>query len=455
MERADVSNVIILGGGISGLATAYFLRQRGIRSTIVEASPRLGGLIRTDIVEECQLEAGPDSYIAAKPAVTELAREIPGLSGKIIGSNDQARRIFLVKDGMLVPLPQGMTLMVPGDLESARTSSIFDNAAQESFAREQLQSPKERSEDTSIAEFVLDHFDESVLDYIVEPLLAGVYGGNARLLSAASVLPRFLEYERRYGSLIRAVQHEQSSKEPGSLFLSFRDGMQTLTDALQKQLDGWSNTLQSQAKAIDRDGRNWRVIVEGESIRADRIAVALPAHCAAAVLEKVAPEVAAHLDEIPYSSAITVTLGFDRGQFHHPLDGFGFLVPRVERRRVAACTWVNTKFPQRVAEGFVVLRAFIVDQDAEALMPASDAEIVESVAQELRRLMGIDIRPVFQTVNRWPRSMPQYLVGHGDRLQRIRSGVAELNGIEVTGNAYDGVGIPDCVRLARETAARM
>jgi oxygen-dependent protoporphyrinogen oxidase len=448
-----VSEVLILGGGISGLATAYFLSLRGIRSTIVEANARLGGLIHTEIIEGCQLEAGPDSYIAAKPAVTELAREIPALADKIIGSNDQSRRIFIVKDGQLVPMPHGMVMMVPADLASAFNSPIFGDDTKRRFEQEQLETPKARSQDISIAEFVLDHFDKTVLDYVTEPLLAGVYGGDARNLSVASVLPRFLDYERHYGSLIRAVQHEQISRKPGSLFLSFRNGMQTLTDALREQIRNWCKVQYGEAQSIERRGaRGWRVRVNGAWIATERIVVALPAHRASPVLERIAPELASDLAQIPYSSAITVMLGYRREHFNHPLDGFGFLVPRIERRQVAACTWVNTKFPERIAEPYVVLRAFIVDRDAETLIPADDAEIIQTVRAEFSRLMGVYAEPAFHTAHRWPKSMPQYLVGHAERRERIRKRVAELDGIELVGNAYDGVGIPDCVRIAREVA---
>lgn len=450
-----MSNVLILGGGISGLATAFFLSRRGIRSTIVEARPRLGGLIHTQILEGCRLEAGPDSFIAAKTAVAELAREIPGLTEQIIGSNDESRRIFLVKNAQLLPLPHGMVMMIPGDLQSANSSALFNSETRAVLEREQSQRPRERLEDTSVAEFVLDHFDQTILDYVTEPLLAGVYGGDARTLSVASVLPRFLEYERRYGSLIRAVQHEHSLRQTGSLFLSFRDGMQALPDAIEQQLQGWCTVLQEEALSVKSMGEGkWRVSVKGGSLGAERIVIALPAHGAARVLETAAPELSADLGAIPYSSAITVTLGFERDRFPHPLDGFGFLVPRVERRHVAACTWVNTKFPERIAHGYAVLRAFIVAEDANEWMPAGDTEIVEAVREELRRLMGVEVSPVFQLINRWPSSMPQYLVNHRSRVAGIRNRVAELHGIEITGNAYDGVGIPDCVRLARETANR-
>ena len=324
-----MSQVFILGGGISGLSAAYFLSRRGLPSTIIEAEPRLGGLIRTDVVERCRLEAGPDSYIAAKPAVTELSNEIPGLAGKIIGSNDTSRRVFLVKDGHLVPMPAGMVMMVPGDVQAALDSPLFDTNAKGKFKQEQHERPKQRTGDVSIADFVLDHFGQTVLDYITEPLLAGVYGGDARKLSVASVLPRFLEYERRYGSLIRAVAQEQKSRAPGSLFLSFQDGMQTLTDTLQNELKPWLTVVRGEATSIERQATGmWRVKVNSEWTAPGRVVLAVPAHRAAGIVENVSSKIAGELAGIPYSSAITIMIGYRREDIHHSLDGFGFLVPQ-------------------------------------------------------------------------------------------------------------------------------
>jgi len=445
-----VTDVLILGGGISGLASAYFLSRRGIASTIVEKQPRLGGLIRTDVIEGCELEAGPDSYIAAKPAVTELAEQIPGLSGEIIAANEQSRRIFLVKDGALLPMPTGMAMMVPGDMRAALTSPLFSESTKRRFLRERHQKPRQRTADVSIAEFVRDHFDDSVLETVVEPLLTGVYGGDPRSLSAASVLPRFLEYERRYGSLIRAVRVERKQQmSQGGLFLSFRHGMQTLTDALQRAAAGALTVAPGEATAMHRDAHGWRVRINNDWRTYSRVIVALPAPVAAQVLETADAELASELARIPYSSAITVVVGFRKETINHPLDGFGYLVPRPERRQLAACTWINTKFPGRIADGYVALRGFIVGKDAEDLMTESDDRILSVVKRELARLMGIDARPAFHTLHRWPASMPLYVVGHNARRNRIRELAAAHPGLALVGNAYDGVGIPDCVRLAR------
>jgi oxygen-dependent protoporphyrinogen oxidase len=214
--------VLILGGGVSGLATAYFLSRCGIPSTIVEKTTRTGGLIKTDCIEGCRLEAGPDSFIATKPAVRELADELPGLHDQIIGSNDAARRIFVARNGKLLPMPKGMVMMVPAEWEPLQQSELLSEEAKRRIDLETSMKPRERQEDISVGQLVNEHFGSEVLEYLTEPLLCGVYGGDSENLSAESVLPRFVGYERKYGSLVKGVQHElrDKPKNGGSLFLS-------------------------------------------------------------------------------------------------------------------------------------------------------------------------------------------------------------------------------------------
>ena len=447
-----MADIAILGGGISGLASAYFLSKKGLPSTIIEMQPRFGGLIRTDLVHGCQLEAGPDSYVAAKPDVTELAGELPELSNQIIGANDEARRIFLVRNGKLTPLPDGMAMMVPGDMRAAICSNLFDDSTKRTILKERFFKARERVGDVSISEFVLDHFDRSILEYVTEPLLAGVYGGDAGQLSAMSVLPRFLEYERKYGSLIRGVRAERKQPASGnrtSLFLSFRHGMQSLTDSLARASACAVTRVEREVTRLERTGRMWRIHAAKSTAEARFVLVCLPAHRAAALFENSLPNLAGELSATPYSSAISVNLVYKRESVAHPLNGFGFLVPRAERQRVAAATWINTKFPDRIPTQFVALRAFIVDKDAEALIPENDEEILMAVEREFNRLMGIESVPVAHTIYRWPLSMPQYVVGHAARYQRIRTILSSQPGLFLIGNAYEGIGVPDCVRLAR------
>jgi oxygen-dependent protoporphyrinogen oxidase len=456
-------SVVIVGGGVSGLATAYYLAQSGLHSTIVEKSSRLGGLIKTDVIEGCQLEAGPDSYIATKPAVSELSKLLNNERGEpltddIIGSNDARRRVLVVRRGRLVPLPKGMVMMAPAEWRPMLASPLFSARTKLRFLRETLATPHERSGDISIQELVVDHFGDEVLEYLAEPLLSGVYGGLAGQLSAQSVLPRFVDYERQYGSIVRGVRHERRDgpKSP-SLFLSFRNGMQTLTDALASAIQPFCQVMHSEATLIERTGeqrtgKQWRVLTDGQCLDADELILACPAHAAALLLRHVLPDLAVELSAIPFSSAVLVTLVYETAQLNHPLDAFGFLVPRAERKTIAAATWIGTKFPARLPHGLSALRAFIVEPEASALLHAPERELVELVTSDFKRLMGIRAEPRFATVYRWPRSMPQYVVGHEARRQKIEGYLSDAAGLHLVGNSYSGVGIPDCVRLAEKTA---
>jgi protoporphyrinogen/coproporphyrinogen III oxidase len=285
-------------------------------------------------------------------------------------------------------------------------------------------------------------------------LLVGVYGGDAANLSAESVLPRFLGYEQRYGSLIKGVHSEKTAASKTGLFLSFRDGMQTLTDELTRSISGSTRVVYGEATAIKRS-KEWEVEIKGERITAEHLVLACPTPACSKLLEESAPELARELAAIPYSSAILVTLLYDAHAVQHPLNGFGFLVPKSERQTIAAVTWINTKFPSRIAEGQIAIRSFVVANDALRLENATDIELADLVTDDLRRFMGIHASPKYSAVHRWLASMPQYVIGHKARLNRIRESLAELPNLHLVGNAYDGVGIPDCVRLAEVTAKQI
>ncbi|HEX4769630.1 MAG TPA: protoporphyrinogen oxidase [Bryobacteraceae bacterium] len=449
--------VVIIGGGISGLAAAYFLSKRGIRATLIEKDGRLGGLIRTDHVEGCDLEAGPDSFLAAKPELRELAGEL-GIADQIISSNDERRRVFIARRGALVPMPAGMVMMAPSDLPTAIRSSFFSAPTKLRFLREWFAKPKQRSGDVSVGEFVVDHFGQEVLDTIAEPLLTGVYGGDASQLSMESVLPRFLNYERECGSIIRATRQERKQRKlSGSLFQSFAGGMETIVAALRRAIAELVDVRFTEATQIQHGDEHWRVLTLDGPFAAQHVILATPAHAAARLLETSIPEASQELTKIPYSSAILVTMLFQQQSFDHPLDGFGFLVPRRERFTIAASTWISTKFPSRITAGQAAVRSFIVADEAARLETASDEEIISRTRNDLRRWMGVQTAPRQTIVVRWPSSMPQYTVGHALRvkgLQRILSARMEAsrNGLLVCGNAYSGVGIPDCIRSARQAA---
>ncbi|HEY1205892.1 MAG: protoporphyrinogen oxidase [Bryobacteraceae bacterium] len=449
--------VVIVGGGISGLSAAYYLAKHGIASTLIEREGRLGGVISTERREGCVLEAGPDSYLAQKPWALHLIREL-GLGGDVIGSNDHLRVTYVLKRGRLVPLPDGLMLMIPTRIFPLVRTSLLGLETKIRMGLEWFRRPRDGWQpDRSVAEFVAAHYGWEAVDYLAEPLLAGVYGGDPHQLSVASVLPRFVEIERKYGSLTKGVLHERRKAAKHAqgqpLFQTLKGGLGQLVESLITQTRPAPEVLHASAEAVERSagGSSWRVRAGGEWIEADHVVLACQAYQAAALVGSVDGELVALLDSIPYSNSITISLVYDKAGFRHPLNGFGFLVPKSERQLLVACTWVGTKFSDRVPPDKVVLRCFVGGEDP-GVLALSDQDLVTHVRAELLTVMGVSATPAFTHIARWPRSMAQYTVGHGDRVARIEARLKELGGLHVAGNAYHGIGIPDCVRMGKQAA---
>jgi oxygen-dependent protoporphyrinogen oxidase len=447
--------VVIVGGGISGLSAAYYLAGHGIASTLVEREEQLGGVIRTERLHGCVLEAGPDSYLAQKPWALELIRKL-GLGDDVIGSNDHLRVTYVVKRGHLVPLPDGLMLMIPTRILPLLRTSLLGFETKLRMGMEWFRRPRHGERpDESVAEFVAAHYGQEAVDYLAEPLLAGVYGGDPNRLSVASVLPRFVELDRKYGSLTKGVLHERRKVARHAkgmpLFQTLRGGLGQLVDALVAQTNPAPEVLRASAEAIEAAEGAWRVRVDGEWLEADHVVLACQAYQAASLVGPADAELACLLDCIPYSNSITISLGYDKAGFRHPLNGFGFLVPKAERQHLVACTWVGTKFSHRVAPDKVVLRCFAGGEDA-GVLSLSDEELITAARAELAAIMGVCETPVFTHIARWPRSMAQYTVGHADRVRRIEARLERLPGLHLAGNAYHGIGIPDCVRMGKQAA---
>jgi oxygen-dependent protoporphyrinogen oxidase len=471
----------IIGGGIAGLAAAFELekaRQAGapVKYTLFEASERLGGSLASEIVGGAVLEQGPDSFLTEKPAAAELCREL-GLASDLIPSNDAARKTYIVVKNRLVALPDGLMFLVPTKLIPTATTRLFSWTTKLRMGIELLLPPRAVGEaDEAVATLVERHFGAEAVDRLADPLLSGIYGGDAAQLSARTVLPRLVEMENEYGSLTRgmlaahrkmrakaAAQRNGSSHVQGvarSTFTTLRGGLQQLVDALAANLDPAAMHCSTAVSGLDKVAAGWMVEAAGAAEVYDAVIVASPAWAAAVLLGKVDAALAEELAAIPYSSSITVNLIYDEAKLGQLPDGFGFLVPASEGRTMLACTFVHRKFLGRTPPGKVVLRAFLGGIKNEALLAETDEALVETVRCELAEILGaavigLSIEPEHTQVSRWRRAMAQYAVGHRQRTERIAARVAELPGLRLVGNAYDGIGIPDCIRLGRKASKEL
>jgi oxygen-dependent protoporphyrinogen oxidase len=460
-----MKRIAIIGGGISGLSAAFYLEKArasgaDLEYTLFESGQRLGGSMYSDRVEGCLVEAGPDSFLTEKPWALSLCKEL-GIADQLIGSNDAQRKTYIVVNGRLVVMPDGLMFMVPTQLVATALSPLFSWSTKLRMARELLHPPRPMQTDETVAELVERHFGAEVVDRLADPLLSGVYGGDAAKLSARAVLPRFVEMEEKYGSLSRAMlaAHKKMmatrKHPPPPLFTSLQDGMQQMVDAIAARLDPESIRLRTHVLRVypEDASSSWRVAVEmnGEE-RFDAVLMATPANVAGTLLDGVDRGLARNLLDITYSSSITVTLGYYLQQLAGLPPGFGFLVPRSEGTRMLACTFVHNKFPHRAPQDKGILRCFLGGARDEAVLGLSDDEILETVHRELRDIVKLGARPIFARVYRWRGAMAQYEPGHIARVQRIEKHVAEIPGLALAGNAYHGIGVPDCIRSGMEAA---
>ncbi len=460
-----MKRVAIIGGGIAGLSAAFYLeqwRRGGAEFTYVlyEASPRLGGVIRTERTADGFLvEAGPDSFLSEKPWARELCREL-GIEDRLIGSNDATRQTWLWLRGRLHPLPEGLQFLVPTRLLPILTSGLFSWSTKMRIAAEYFQDPRVTAGDESAATFVERHFGHEMVERLADPLLAGVYGGTAAGLSARAVLPRLVALEEQHGSLARGLLKDKKQPPVGDarepIFTTLKSGMQELVDAVAARLTPAAVRTGSTVQRVSRENSSWMVHSAPGEERFDSVILAAPAYVAAELLADTSAKLSAKLKHIPYSSSVTIALAYDaaqvaaRGRALPP--GFGFLVPRSEGKRMLAGTLVHHKFAGRAPEGGLLLRAFLGGTTDEAALELSDEGVLRVVRQELREILGLDAEPLFALIYRWPRSMAQYEVGHLERVQEIEYLRQGLPGLYLIGNAYGGIGIPDCVRAGKEAA---
>ena len=478
--------IAIIGGGIAGLAAAFELekaRAAGaqVGYTVFEARERLGGSLASEIVNGAVIERGPDSFLTEKPAAAELCREL-GLGADLLPSNDAARKTYILVRNRLVALPDGLMFLVPTKLIPTALTRLFSVSTKVRMALELLHPPRPSGlPDEAVASLVERHFGVEAVDRLADPLLSGIYGGDAAALSARTVLPRLVEMETQYGSLTRGMlaAHRQmrakakaaakdnghsktgagtgGSPTPRPIFTALRGGMQQLIDALAARLDPASLRVATPVNAIAKRANGWDVVHAGGRESYDALILSSPAWAAGALIAPVDAALGEELAAIPYSSSITVNLVYDEARLGPLPQGFGFLIPAREGRAMLACTFVHRKFLGRTPPGKAVFRAFLGGIRNEALLTSTDEALVAIVRRELNEILGgktigLDVDPEYTQVSRWRRAMAQYAVGHQERTARIAARVAALPSLRLAGNAYDGIGIPDCIRLGRKAA---
>jgi len=427
--------VAVVGGGITGLAAAYRCARSGASVSLYEASSRLGGVVHTKRRDGYLMEAGPDSFLD-KAGIASLCQEL-GIAGQLIRVQPDARRSFIVRDGRLHPVPEGLYLMAPSAIRPFIFSQVVSWPAKARMLLDLALPGRHSGADESLASFVGRRLGREALDRLAQPLLSGIYGADPSRLSLAATMPQFLDMERLHGSVIRALLRSRQQRASGArygLFLSLRDGLQSLVDAL--------------ASHVSDVRLNARVTDLGQ-LDAGALCLCVPA-----------PELARLLADLPlpvatYSSAATINLGFRRAQIRHGLDGAGFVVPQVEHRAIVACTFSSQKFEGRAPSGRVLLRAFAGGMLSSDVYARSDEELISSALGDLRELIGIDGEPDAVWLSRLPETMPQYEVGHLDRLAQLEAALASKPKLALAGNGYRGVGVPDCIAGGFAAADRL
>jgi oxygen-dependent protoporphyrinogen oxidase len=447
-----VHDCVIIGSGIAGLAAAWEVLQRGGRPLVLERDTRAGGVIRTEMVDGFVIDAGPDALLIQKPAAINLCHEL-GLGDRLLPTLTP-RTAFVVRGRRLVPLPEGSTLGIPTSVKPFLTTGLFSWTAKLRMGMELFIPPRREDRDESIGSFMRRRFGEEAVAYLAEPLLAGIHAGDVNKLSMRSSFPRLMEAEKTSGSVLRALSALQTGAAPQGAFLSLPSGIEELVHALVVRFP--AGTIRYGATATEISGRGPYVVrlQSDESIETRAVVVATPAWAASTMLAGVDQELSRLASEVRYVSSATIALGLQRDQVAHPLQGSGFVVPRVERHVLMAGSWVSSKWPHRAPSGAVLLRGFVGGATDEGVLQRSDQEIADAVFSEFATLLKISGRPALTRVYRWIRANPQHEVGHLDRMAAIDARLAMLPGLFVTGSGFRGTGLPDCVADGRATGAK-
>lgn len=453
-------HIVIIGGGITGLSAAWELQNQAlpVRYTLLEAGDRWGGKIVTERVETLGqpafiIEGGPDAFLTRKPQALALAKSL-GLENQIVGINRANAKTFVLHRGQPVPLPDGLQLLAPTKLWPFLRSPIFSPWGKLRALLDWVLPPRRETGDETLASFVRRRLGREILERVAEPMLAGIYNSRTEEQSIQATFPQFPALERSYGSVIRGIcEGAKRAPAPGSAppaFISFNTGTQALVEALESQLTG-NLRLHSAVETILQDGNQYAVkLVAGETLVADAVIVATPARVAAQVLRQAAPETAAGLEVIRFSSIGTISLAFHRDDIPHPLNGLGMVISSREKRCIDGMSWTTSKWHDRAPREYALIRVFFGGPHTREMMQHDNQTLLRRVREELGEILGISTPPVFHRIHRWTDAYPQYDLGHLERVAQIEAALPR--GLSLAGSSYRGVGVPDCIQQGQTAA---
>lgn len=457
--------VVVVGGGIAGLAAAYTLSKlacetgEDLQLTVLEAGARWGGKIRTERHDGFVIESGPDTFVSTKPWGVALCREL-GLEDRLQGADMARRKVFVLFHGHLIEMPEGLAMMVPSRIGPMIRTRLLSPLGKLRLALDWILPSSKGEHDESLAAFISRRLGRQAYERLIEPLMSGIYAGDGERLSLVSTFPFLRDWERRYGSVARAALRQSQTRNGRSdsiprrsIFLTPTGGLGEIVEALLVRLRRADLRLNTTVTRIDRADRGYFVeTASGETFEAEAVIVAAPAFAAADMLRRLDARLAELLDGVEYVSTATVSLAFRAEDLPRPLDGHGYVIPRVEGRRALACTWTSTKFPHRAPPDHALLRVFIGRAGQMDDPNLDEGSLTKIARDELAEILDIRSEPLLVRVARWPRSMPQYNLGHPERLRTIGERLESLPGLRLAGAAYSGIGIPDCIRSGEEAA---
>ena len=474
-----MKHILIIGGGIAGLAAAFYVSKQtktAIKTTLLEQADYWGGKIVTERVPYGEghfvIEGGPDTFVVTKPWGVKLCKEL-GIADRLKGTNPETKKTYILKNGKLHELPGGLTMMIPTEFGPMIHTGLLSWPAKVRMGLDFLLPPASVNGDETLGAFVTRRLGRAAYENLIEPLMSGIYAGDGDKLSLQSTFPYLRDLELKHGGLVKgalALRRERMRKAradgnspsptPGSrsIFLTPISGLLEIVEALIHQLEnsGVNLHLHKTVKKVSQDAGRYSVrLTNGEAITADRVILATPSFVTAELIAGFAPDLADELLPIEYVSTATVTLAYRESDLLRPLDGYGYVIPRREGRKALACTWTSTKFPHRAPEGYALLRVFIGRAGQENEIAWDESALLKIAQEELHLTLGITAKPLVWRIFTWEKAMPQYNLGHPERLDRIERHLVAYPRLALAGNAYQGIGIPDCIHSGQLAAEKI